>query len=226
MTKRQAIVSPENQAQVKKNVQRYYRDFKDDLLDEILENAEMVNLKAGETLVDIGFKIEAIPLIYEGMLKVSREDEEGNEMFLYYLEPGDACAMSLGCSGREKISKVRAIAVEDTELLMIPAEKMDTWMARYKSWYHFVLETYQQRFEELLRTIEGIAFKKMDDRLIDFLRKTTEAQNSLSIQTTHQAIANELGSSREVISRLLKQLETKGMIRLGRNKIEVIDLLP
>ncbi|WP_226390996.1 Crp/Fnr family transcriptional regulator [Penaeicola halotolerans] len=201
-----------------------FKHLENDLRDEIVQFGKLESIPAGDLLMDMGSPITYVPLIFEGNIKVTREDEEGNEIFLYYLESGDSCALSLICSGRERISRIRAVATEDVVAIMIPIAKMDEWMVKYKTWYYFVLETYQYRLEELLRTIDSIAFKKMDDRIVEYLRKTSETQNSLTLHATHQSIAQELNSSREVISRLLKKLEQKGMIKLGRNQIEIIDL--
>lgn len=193
-------------------------------IQEIEANGSLREIKAGTTMMDIGWHITEMPLIYEGKVKVFREDEDGNELFLYYLYPGDACAISLVCSGLEKISKIRAVTLDTTKAIILPISYMDKWMRQYKSWYYFVLETYSFRFEEVLKTVDSIAFQKMDERLADYLARNVRARESRIIQTTHQEIASELNSSREVISRLLKKLEQRGRVRLSRNTIEVIQL--
>lgn len=217
-------VNTENTLVIKDILKKHFPGFETELMDEIDQLGKIISFPANELMMDFGAPIEMIPLIFKGNVKVYREDENGNELFLYYLESSDACALSLVCSGRDKISRVRAVAVEETLAIAIPISKMDEWMQKYRSWYQYVLETYQFRLEELLRTIDTIAFKRMDDRLIEYLRKTSEAHNSLILNETHQSIAQELNSSREVISRLLKKLEQKGMIKLSRNQIEIIDL--
>ena len=173
-------------------------------------------------LIDVGQYIKTIPLVISGKVKVFREDGDGNELFLYYLYSGDVCATSLVCTMNDKVSQIKAIATEETELITIPIEKMDHLMMTFKSWYQFVVRAYGVRLEEMLKTIDSIAFHKMDERLIEYLDKTIEAQRSNVIQHTHQEIASEMNTSREVVSRLLKQLEKKGMVKLSRNKIEVI----
>lgn len=177
---------------------------------------------AGELIMDAGSYIKNMPLILSGKVKVFREDEEGNELFLYYLYAGEACAVSLICSFSQKKSQVRAQALEDTEILLLPIDYMDKLMREFPAWYRFVVKTYGERMDEMLETIDNIAFRRMDDRLLDYLEKTADALNSNKIKGTHQEIAYELNTSREVISRLLKQLEKKGMVKLSRNQIELI----
>ncbi len=208
---------------VKETLNRHFPSLSDDLVDEIQSYAAEWRVKAGDVIMDIGSPIARVPLIVEGMIKVFREDDEGNELFLYYLYPGEACAISLVCStGKEKISSIRAIAVEDSTFITFPTEKMDEWMQKHKSWYEYVLGTYRYRFEELLNTVDDIAFHKMDERLLSYLDKNVEAQGSRTIKTSHQEIAYELNTSREVISRLLKKLEQRGQVKLARNQIEVL----
>jgi CRP/FNR family transcriptional regulator len=160
-------------------------------------------------------------LVLSGLLKVYREDEDGNEFFIYYLRPGEACALSLVCAARHEESPIMAKTVQDTAVVMVPVEVMSTWMQQYKSWYQFVVETYRSRFEELLQTIDGIAFKNMDQRLEAYLLKAVELQGTKIIAVSHQEIARELNSSREVISRLLKKMEQMGKVVLNRSSIEV-----
>ena len=163
-------------------------------------------------------------LIVDGLVKVYREDDQGNEFFMYYLQPGQACALSMVCAVKQETSQIMAKAVKDTEVISIPLAYMDEWMSKYKSWYHFVLETYRSRFEELLVTIDHIAFRAMDERLEFYLKKHVQTLGSNVIPISHQEIADELNSSREVISRLLKKMEQLGKVKLQRNSIEVIHL--
>lgn len=202
----------------------YFPSLNDpDLLEEIVSAAEIREMPADNSLMDFGQYIREMPLLYEGIIKVLREDEEGNELFLYYVYPGQACAISLVCSGRDRISQIRAEAVEPLKFLSIPIDYMDDWMQRYRVWYQFVLGTYQARMQEMLETIDSVAFQKMDQRLISYLQQTANAKASKVIKTTHQDIAYELNTSREVISRLLKKLEQRGEIKLGRNQIELLN---
>jgi len=196
--------------------------YDSELKDEIAKVGFVKTLKEGAHLMDVGQYVKTIPLIVDGKLKIFREDEDGNELFLYYLYNGEACAISLVCTINDKISQVRAVAMEDTTIISIPIEHMDKFMMTYRSWYQFVVRTYGQRLNEMLHTIDSIAFLKMDERLLEYLDKTAEVRGSHIINDTHQNIATELNTSREVISRLLKQMERKGLVKLSRNHIEVI----
>jgi CRP/FNR family transcriptional regulator len=212
------------QLEMKEILKEKFPGFQNDLIDDISTHAHFMNVDKGETIMDIGWYIKQVPLLYKGHVKVFREDEEGNELFLYYLYPGDACAISLVCSGHEKISKIRAVALEDSQFIAFPIKYMDEWMLKHKDWYYFVLDTYSFRFEEVLKTVDSIAFHRMDERLIRYLKKAQRAHNSNLIPISHQDLAYELNSSREVISRLLKKLEQRGEIALHRGQIEIINL--
>ena len=194
-----------------------------ELKDKIAEVGTVKQFEEGESMMDIGESIRSIPLILEGKVKIFREDEASNELFLYYLYPGEACSISLVCTINDKISQIKAITLEKTKVVMIPIGRMDEFMMNYKSWYRFVVRSYGTRMQELLKTIDSIAFHNMDERLQGYLESRSEALNSNTIKGTHQEIAIELNSSREVISRLLKQMEKKGLVRLGRNQIELLD---
>ncbi len=194
------------------------------LQDEIARVGKVMHFKAGETIMDFGAYIRIVPLIIEGSIKVSREDEEGNELFLYYLLPGQTCSMSFTCCMMNKKSEIRTVAEEDTTLIGIPNRYMDEWMSRYQSWKNFVMLSYDNRMLELVKTIDNIAFTRMDERLLDYLSKKTEATGSMVINATHQQIAYDLNASREAVSRLLKKLEKDGALKLGRNKIELMEL--
>jgi CRP/FNR family transcriptional regulator len=199
-----------------------FSQFEQELKKEILDSASLMTLPADTLMMDIGQKVEVIPLIVSGSVKVFREDENDHELFLYYLGPGEACAITMICSAREGYSKIKAIPEEKTTVIVIPIEKLDLWMPKYKSWYYFVMDTYQDRFEELLKVVDGIAFHRMDERLIEYLEKNAEASQNAIVHKTHQQIAQELNSSREVITRLLKKLEQRGVVRVNRNQIELI----
>lgn len=202
---------------------KYFPDLNHpDLKKDILEYAIEKDILAGDTLMDVGRYVKAIPLLVKGKLKIFREDEEGRELFLYYVNPGETCAISLVCSERDRKSKIKAVAIEDTTYLAVPVRFMDEWMQQYKNWYYFVMETYRKRFEEVLNTVDSVAFHKLDERLLGYIKKNTEALGTDTLNTTHQEIANELSTSREVISRLLKQLEKNGVVKLGRNKIQLL----
>jgi len=196
--------------------------FDDELKKEIMQYARPNYLPAGEIIMDIGQVIDHIPLVTKGTIKIMREDDEGNEILLYYLEPGNACATSITCCMSGQRSTIRAVAEDDTEFLSIPVRYSDEWMVKYKSWKNFVMNTYSERFEELLKTIDQLAFKKMDERLAKYLHDKAALHNHSEIHISHQEIASDLNTSREVISRLLKQLERIGSIKLGRNRIIIL----
>lgn len=201
-------------------LRKQFPDLREEaLLREILKEGTYRKVSAGDRIMDYGSPIKSIPLLLSGSVRVARQGEDEREIFLYYLLPGETCAVSLSCCMARETSQVRAVAEEDTSMLMVPSIKMDEWMLQYVSWKNLVINTYRRRFEEMLLTIDNIAFRSMDQRLWQYLLDTSSALNSRTIQTTHQEIAYALNSTREVISRLLKQLEKQGKIQLGRNKI-------
>ena len=197
--------------------------FEEELKKELINVAKICRAEAGEIIMDIDQSIDQIPLVLKGSLKISREDEEGNEILLYYLEPGHSCATSLTSCYSGQRSTIRAIAEDDSEYLAIPAQYSDEWIVKYKTWKNFVMNTYSERFEELLKTIDQLAFKKMDERLYKYLHDKADLHDNSVINISHQEIAYDLNTSREVISRLLKQLENMGAIKLGRNRIVLLD---
>ncbi len=192
------------------------------LQEEIAHVGKIMHFKAGEVIMDFGSYVKLIPLVIEGSVKVVREDEEGNEIFLYYLNTGQACTMSFTCCMMNKKSEIRTVAEDDATIIGIPIRYMDDWMTRYQSWKNFVMLSYDNRLYEMVRTIDSIAFKKMDERLMQYLEQKAEANRSQVISATHQEIAYDLNASREAVSRLLKQLEKEGQVKLGRNKIELL----
>jgi len=193
-----------------------------DLQEEIARVGKMHRIGAGRTLMEAGSYVKFVPLVVEGNIRVIREDDNGNELFLYYLGPGEACSASFTCCMMNKKSSLRTETEEETTFISIPVRYMDEWMTKYQSWKNFVMTTYDDRMLELVRSIDGIAFHKMDQRLLDYLENMAEATGSRTIQVTHQRIALDLNASREAISRLLKQMEKEKMVRLGRNKIELL----
>ena len=185
--------------------------------------AEVATLKtfaAGEMMMETGQYFKSTVLIVEGRAKLYRQGEEGGEFFMYYLEPGNACALSLICATKRETSEVMAKALENTTVLMIPIGMMDDLMKNYKTWYYFVLETYRSRFQELLEVIDGVTFKGLDERLMFYLGNQYKKLKTRQLSITHQEIATDLNSSREVISRLLKKMEQRGELSLQRNYIE------
>lgn len=193
--------------------------FEEALLEEILTAGKVKNFKADEIIIDVDQNIEFIPFILEGSLKVSREAEDGQELLLYYIESGETCAFTLQCCVRESKSEIRATTLEQTTILTIPIAKLHEWMEKYDSWRKFILDSYHTRMTELIETIDAIAFLRLDQRLENYLKDQAKLKGSLEIILTHQQIAEDLHSSRVVISRLLKQMEVKGLIQQKRNKI-------
>lgn len=188
----------------------------------LIENGTLKSFVADEMLMQTGQNMRSTMLIVEGLVKLYREGDDGNEFFMYYLQPGNACALSMICATKQETSEVMVKAVEPTIGLMIPISLMDTLMKEYRTWYYFVLETYRNRFEELLTVIDNIAFKSMDERLAFYLEKQFKDLKTRSLSITHGDIANDLNSSREVVSRLLKKMEQRGEVTLHRNYIEYL----
>ncbi len=202
----------------------YGHIFEPVLLEEIARVGTIKEVPENFKLIEIGQILRAMPLLLSGAIKILRDDKDGNELLLYFLESGDTCAMTLTCCMGETLSEIRAIAETDTKLIMIPIEKMEAWTVTYKSWRDFVFESYHSRLIELLETVDKIAFLKMDERLLEYLRDKAKVTGDNIIHSTHQEIAYELHTSRVVISRLLKTLENRGIVQLQRNSIKVIDL--
>jgi len=202
----------------------YGHQFEDALLEEISRVGTFKEVPEGFKLMEIGQYIKSMPLLLSGAIKILRDDNDGDELLLYFLERGETCAMTLSCCLGETKSEIRAIAETDAKLIMIPIEKMEAWTTKYKSWRDFVFASYHGRLMEMLDTIDSIAFMKMDERLIKYLRDKAKVNNGDIIQNTHQEIAYELHTSRVVVSRLLKALENKGKIELHRNSILLKDI--
>ena len=154
-----------------------------------------------------------------------REDSEGHELYLYHIQRGESCAMTLNSTLSREYSRVKAVTLEKTKLLAVPVQKIRDWYESDPVFRTFVLKTYQQRFDELLDTLDQVAFEQIDRRLIRLLKERSEVMERKILKITHQELADELNSSREVISRLLKQMEKKGMVELGRNRIKIIELM-
>ncbi|MDO6391789.1 Crp/Fnr family transcriptional regulator [Pontibacter sp. BT731] len=207
----------------KEDILKKFPQFEQPLLDDILAHSTIRQVEEGEEVMRTGQYIRSTVLLLSGLLKVYREDDEGNEFLMYYLEPGNACAMSMMCTARDEQSQIMAKAVTEAEVILIPSHLSEQWLARYKSWHNFVIASYRQRFEELLQTLDSIAFKGLDERLLFYLKRHVKVSGK-EIRLSHQQVALELNSSREVISRLLKKLEQTGAIALHRNYIEVHDL--
>ena len=197
--------------------------FEEDLINEIIEVGVYKKVKENELLLDLGDKFDRIPLMLNGAIKISREDENGDEIVLYFLERGDTCTITFGSGLNSTKSKVRGVAEKDSEVVFIPIAKLEEWLVKYKSWRNFVIDSYNIRLSEMLEAIDTLAFMKMDQRLYKYLTDKVKIMRDSTLNTTHQKIAQDLNTSRVVVSRLLKQLENEGRIKLHRNKIEVLE---
>lgn len=193
------------------------------LLEAILEKGKIQHLQPGDVLMEPGQYVKMVPIVLDGYIKVLRMDEDGKELFLYYLDPGETCALSLTCCSTSRPSEIKAAVEVDTTLIGIPIQDHEAWTAEYKQWKNFVSSTYQNRFNEMLAALDAVAFKRMDQRLMQYIVTRMKQGKTNELHITHQEVATELGTSREVISRLLKQLEKKKWIELGRNVIYIRD---
>ncbi len=193
------------------------------LLDRLVEKGQFSTFEPGKTLMEPGQFVKAVPLVLEGSIKIMRMDEEGKELFLYYLETGETCALSLTCCSAARPSEIKAVVEEKVTVLFIPIQVHEQLTDEFKQWKDFVSSTYQHRFQEMLVVLDAVAFKKMDERLMNYIVTKMKQLKTNELHTTHQEVANELGTAREVISRLLKQLEKKKWIELGRNVIYIRD---
>lgn len=208
---------------IKELKENYEHIFEEALLDEINQVGTYKEIPEGFKLMDIGNYIKSMPLLISGVVKVLREDDNGDELLLYFLEQGDTCAMTLTCCMGQTKSEIRAISETETKLIMVPVHKMEEWMAKYQSWRKFILQSYHDRLNDLFLTVDSIAFLKMDERLLKYLKDKARVTNDNTINGTHQQIAYELHTSRVVVSRLLKKLENLGQVELYRNHIKLIE---
>ncbi|MEG1591145.1 Crp/Fnr family transcriptional regulator [Chryseobacterium sp.] len=193
-----------------------------ELVEKLYLNGNKKTYKEGDIILDENSSIRAIPIVMKGMIKVIRTEEDGREILLYYIQAGESCIMSFLGGMHNQKSIVKAEVEEDTEILFLPIDKVSLFIKEYPEWLDYIFRLYHKRFEELLDIINAIAFKKVDERLLNLLIKKTEISQSKTIITTHEQLANELGTARVVVSRLLKQLEDTGKLKLGRNKITLL----
>ncbi len=203
-------------------VEKFKNIFEPELLEEIEAKANNVIVEEGKTILDIGQNVRIIPLLLKGILKITRVDESGKELLLYYVHANESCAMTFTCCMQQYPSEIKAVAETEVEFLAIPISIMDEWLVKYPTWKSFVMRTIRNRFNELLNTIDLLAFQKLDERLINYLKEKSKATNSTLINLSHEEIANEMASSREVISRLLKKLENDNKVLLYRNQIKLL----
>jgi CRP/FNR family transcriptional regulator len=200
----------------------YGSQFEPDLIEEIHQIATLMEVPEGQDLIQPGQFIKSMPLLLSGSIKIMRPDDEGEELLLYHLEKGDTCAMTMTCCMGNTKSEIHAITETPAQILMIPIGKMEEWSSKYKSWRNFVFNSYHERMMELLESIDNIAFNNMDERLENYLKDKIQILNSKHIYITHREIANDLHTSRVVVSRLLKKMEINKLIKLHRSFIEVL----
>lgn len=198
--------------------------FEPALIDEINACA-ILEFKEGDVIIDYGKNIRMMPFIIGGTIKVLKEDEDGREILLYYLSNNESCSMAYSCCMESKQSEIKAIAEDDVTLIAIPHNKLEEWLCKYPSWKSYIMQSFNMRFLELLKSIENIAFKKLDERLISYLKNKQLINQSSIIKSSHNTIADDLGTSRVVISRLLKQLENDKKVILYRNEIKLLATL-
>lgn len=176
----------------------------------------------GDVILQEHGYIRAIPIVLNGSIRVMRNDDDGREILLYYIRPGESCIMSFLGGIHQDTSKVTAVAEEPTEILLIPIDRLPQLIREHPQWLEYIFRLYHKRFEELLEVVNSVAFKKMDERLSDFIHKKVEMTGDKTVHITHEQIAAELGTARTVVSRLLKQMEHEGTVKLGRNKISLM----
>lgn len=209
---------------LKEKLNEYYRFvFEKELIDEIVKVGNYKKIAGDQMLMDIGDEFKYIPLMLTGAIKISRENDLGDEIALYFLERGDTCTISFVSGLHNSKSKIRGVTEKTSEIIFIPIEKLEEWLVKYKSWRNFVIDSYNIRLNEMLEAIDTLAFLKMDERIFKYLADKVKIMRDPVLNTTHQEIAIDLNTSRVVISRLLKQLEKEGKINLFRNKIEVLE---
>ncbi len=205
-------------------IKKHYPIFEKELMNEIVSVGVLKKISAYQLLITEGQFIKTFPLLIKGTIKITRLDNDGDELLLYYLNKGEVCTMSLTCCISNAQSSIKAVAIEDSEVIVIPINFIDDWINKYPSWKKFIMDSYRIRFNELLNTIDSIAFMKMDERLELYFKNIYKTTGKKIYTGSHQDIASDLHSSREVISRLLKQMEKKKKLVLSRNKIDFSSL--
>jgi len=203
-------------------VEQFKSLFEPELVKALDANGRLVDVKAGETILDIGQTVRTMPIILSGTVKVSRIDEDGKELLLYYVNPNESCAMTFTCCMQQYPSEVKAVAEEDVQMLTVPINFMDELRVKFPTWKSFVMKTIRNRFHEMLNVIDQIAFQKLDERLVYYLKEKSKVTGSTLINLSHEQIASELATTRVVISRLLKALENDKKVLLYRNQIKLL----
>lgn len=198
--------------------------FEKKLIDEIVEVGFLDKFRQGEILVDIGEDMTHIPLILSGAVKILRQEKEGDELVLYFLEKGDTCAISfINCINRKK-SIFKGVIENNMEAIFVPVDLIDDWLAKYKTWRYFIIDSYHFRLIEMVESIDGLAFMKMNQRLFKYLTDKAKINHDINLEITHQQIADDLNTSRVVITRLLKQLHNDGKVYSSRNKVKILEI--
>ncbi|QGN24316.1 Crp/Fnr family transcriptional regulator [Elizabethkingia anophelis] len=203
---------------------RQITEFKSspELVEKLYKHSIQKNYEAGSIILNENSHIRSIPIVTKGMMKVIRTEEDGREILLYYIKAGESCIMSFLGGLHNETSKVKAEVEEDAEILFLPMDKVSLFIKEYPQWLDYIFRLYHKRFEELLEIVNAIAFKKVDERMLALLNKKTELTGNKTLNITHEQLANELGTARVVVSRLLKQLEENEVVQLGRNKITLM----
>ncbi|MBN8575478.1 MAG: Crp/Fnr family transcriptional regulator [Cytophagales bacterium] len=196
--------------------------FQSLLQEEVLQFGQLKKFEAGVVILHESSYIKAIPLVRKGSLRVMRTDAAGHELLLYYISAGESCIMSFLGGLHNETSKVKAVVEEDAEILFIPVEKASEWVKKFPEWSDFIFRLYHKRFEELLTAVNAIAFQKLDSRLLQLLKQKSDLYKSKKLSITHQQLADELGTAREAVSRVIKQMENEGLVKLARNKITIL----
>lgn len=203
----------------------YREQFEPELIAEIERIGKPTSVKAGTVILETGQLVKIIPLLISGILRVSRVDEEGRDLLLYYVHANESCAMTFTCCMQQYPSEVKVTAESDVEMIFIPISQMDSWLNKYSTWKAFVMKTIRNRFNELLKAIDQIAFHKLDERLVNYLKDKSKATGSSLVNLSHEQIASELATSRVVVSRLLKKLEDDKKVLLYRNQVKLLQEL-
>jgi CRP/FNR family transcriptional regulator len=196
--------------------------FEPELVKAMEKHARLVSIKAGDVILDVGSIVRTMPIILSGTVKVSRIDEDGRELLLYYVNPNESCAMTFTCCMQQYPSEIKAVAEEDVDMLTVPINFMDEWLVKFPTWKSFVMKTIRNRFHEMINVIDQIAFQKLDERLVNYLKEKSRVTGSTLINLSHEQIATELATTRVVISRLLKALENDKKLLLYRNQIKLL----
>lgn len=202
----------------------FEKQFQQHLWNEVQEQAQSKKYKAGEIVLNENAYVNQLPLLESGLLGIYRTDEDGRELLLYYIKPGESCIMSFLAGLHHGTSKIKAVAEEDSSIFTIEMSKVEEWLKKYPQWIDYIFKLYHQRFEELLNVVNDVAFKKMDERLLLHLQRKKNLLQVSELNITHQQLADELGTTREVISRLLKQMEKENLLKIERNKLNLSNI--